>query len=172
MEYGLPARLSAPKISFRKNNVPELRYRMENYVTRSTAARPLPPPPVLPGDAYCKKDPPDASPNFDLFSQPTETEQLKSSRLTTRHTPKTCVSRPPPSAGGAYCKNSPPDAPPDFDLPPQPAETMELKAPCLLTSPRCTERLRCTERRAPKGCATPRPGPHPVSGTLKLGALI
>jgi hypothetical protein len=50
---------------------------MKNAVTRSTATRPLPPPPVLPCDAYCKNTPPDASQILDCFSQLTETEQLK-----------------------------------------------------------------------------------------------
>jgi len=50
---------------------------MKNDVTRSTATRPLPLRPVVPGDAYCKNHPPDASPDFDPFSQLTETEQLK-----------------------------------------------------------------------------------------------
>jgi len=76
----------------------ELRYRMKNDVTRSTATRPLPLPPVLPCDAYCKNHPLDASQNRDLSSQLTEKEQLKTPSLKTSHSPKTCVSRLRPLA--------------------------------------------------------------------------
>ena len=66
---------------------------MENDVTRSTAARALPPRPVLPCDAYCKNHPPDASQNCDLSSQLAETGPLKTPSSKTSHTPKTCVTR-------------------------------------------------------------------------------
>ena len=132
---------------------------MENQVTRSIAARPSPPPPVLPGNASFPQNPPDASPDFDLSSQPTETEQLKTLRLITRHTPRTCVSQLAPLSGhgGAYCKNAPPDAPPDFDPCPQPTETEELKTPRLITS-HSPRKMR------------PRPPPVLGGGEVRLGS--
>jgi hypothetical protein len=71
---------------------------MKDAATRSTTARPLPPTAVHSGDAYCRNDSPDASPDFDVFSQLTETDQLKTPRLITSHSPTTCVTRLRPPA--------------------------------------------------------------------------
>ena len=55
--------------------------------------------PCHPGDASCKKSPPDASPNLEPIPQPIEKRALKMPRLRTPHTPNRCVSRVACSAG-------------------------------------------------------------------------
>ena len=49
------------------------------------------------GGAYCKNDPPDAPPKFDLSPQPIETKEFKTSRLITSHTLRTCAPGPDPA---------------------------------------------------------------------------
>lgn len=46
------------------------------------------------GGADCKNHPKSAPPDFDPSPQPTETEELKTSRIITRHTRTTCAPRP------------------------------------------------------------------------------
>jgi len=98
----------------------ELRYRMKNDVTRSTATRPLPLRPVVPGDAYCKNHPPDASPDFDPFSQLTETEQLKyatMNNLTHTKNMRLRLLTPgpwPPAPGPGFSAQRPPAPKPDI----------------------------------------------------------
>jgi hypothetical protein len=61
--------------------------------------------PGLPCDASCPKTPPDASQNFAPRTQPLETEDLKTSQMTTPHTPTRCVTgcvRVPPRQHRAF----------------------------------------------------------------------
>jgi len=83
-----------------------------------------------PGGASFPQNLPDAPPDFDLSSQLTETEQLKTPQIIISHTRNNMRlpgNSQPRSSGGANCKNDPSFAPPDFGAPPQPTQTRSLR---------------------------------------------
>ena len=89
--------------------------------------------PRRPGDAWCKKPAPHASPNFRPSPQPTQIKSLKQAQNNVRTHPAFCVScvsrlsRPPlPEPGDSWPSKNPQKLSPKIHPSPQPTQTKHL----------------------------------------------